>query len=280
MEKHSFHGGHSGQFCVHAEEKLEDLIISYIENGFKNVGITEHMPAVNDELMYPDEKQLGYTAYQIHKKFKGYVFEFKRLQKKYSDKINLYLSMETEWVSGAVEVVDKLKKTYDFDYLVGSVHHVADMPIDFSKEYFVAAVNAFGNIEELYKAYYDDQFDMINSLKPEIVGHIDLIRKFDENYRDKFENKEIWERILRNLELIKNLDLTMDINFRPLYSKIANEPYPSEKILEKISKMQIKCIFGDDSHSSEQVGKGFEDFKKIVKKYNLIVNEEYDFIKG
>jgi len=39
-ERISFHGGHSGQFCCHAQDTLEDLIKAYISKGFKAVGIS------------------------------------------------------------------------------------------------------------------------------------------------------------------------------------------------------------------------------------------------
>jgi len=44
----SLHGGHSGQYCNHAEDLLEDIIQKYIQLGFKKVGITEHIPPVSD----------------------------------------------------------------------------------------------------------------------------------------------------------------------------------------------------------------------------------------
>jgi histidinol-phosphatase (PHP family) len=279
MTKYSFHGGHSGQFCVHAKGKLEDFIISYINKNFKTVGISEHMPAVNDELMYPDEKQNGYTAQKLHKKFKGYVFEFNRLKKKYSNKINLFLGMETEWLTDSPSVIQNLKNKYNFDYIVGSVHHVANMPIDFSPELFLSSASAFGGINELYEAYFDEQYDMIQELKPEIIGHFDLIRKFDKQYSTRINNPKILKKINRNLKLIKELDLTIDLNFRPIYAMGVKEPYPCKSILEKISEMQIKCVFGDDSHSPEEAGNCFDEFIDIINKYKLNHNEKFDFIK-
>jgi len=51
----SLHGGHSGQYCNHAENLLEDIIQKYIKLGFKKVGITEHIPPVSDFFLFPDE---------------------------------------------------------------------------------------------------------------------------------------------------------------------------------------------------------------------------------
>ncbi|MFH2060773.1 MAG: histidinol phosphatase, partial [Pseudomonadota bacterium] len=58
----SYHGGHSGQYCNHAKDRLEDIILQYIALEFKAVGITEHIPPSDDQFLYPDEKELGLTA--------------------------------------------------------------------------------------------------------------------------------------------------------------------------------------------------------------------------
>ena len=51
----SYHGGHSGEFCAHAQDQLEDVIRRYIELGFQTVGISEHMPPEEDRFVYDDE---------------------------------------------------------------------------------------------------------------------------------------------------------------------------------------------------------------------------------
>ena len=45
IQKVSIHGGHSGQYCCHAEDTLEEIVLAYIEHGYTWVGLTEHMPA-------------------------------------------------------------------------------------------------------------------------------------------------------------------------------------------------------------------------------------------
>ena len=48
----SVHGGHSGQFCGHAKNTLEEIVLAYIDKGYPWVGITEHMPPVADAFVY------------------------------------------------------------------------------------------------------------------------------------------------------------------------------------------------------------------------------------
>ena len=49
----SVHGGHSGQFCGHAKDTLEEIVLAYIDQRYPWVGITEHMPPVSDAFVYP-----------------------------------------------------------------------------------------------------------------------------------------------------------------------------------------------------------------------------------
>ena len=77
---------------------------------------------------------------------------------------------------------------------------------------------------------------MIQLLKPSVVGHFDLIRIFDPDYKARLLQPEIMARIKRNLELIKELDLIMDFNLRSLL-KGADEPYISRVILEMAREM-------------------------------------------
>jgi len=47
---------HSGEFCPgHAKDKLEAILERALEMGFSVVGLTEHMPRVAVEDLYPEE---------------------------------------------------------------------------------------------------------------------------------------------------------------------------------------------------------------------------------
>jgi len=242
MKKASFvsvHGGHSGQFCHHATDSLEEIIQLYIEKEFSWVGITEHTPAISDALLYPIQRAAGLTPESLLRTFGKFMVECRRLQKKYSSKIETY--------SGYQEFIPFLINTYRPDYIVGSVHFVDDMGFDYSREQYDIAVETVGGKDELYCRYFDQQYAMIQLFKPAVVGHFDLIRIFDADYKKRLLRPEIMDRIKRNLYLIKDLDLIMDFNLRALF-KGADEPYISRVILEMAKKLEISVVPGDDSH--------------------------------
>lgn len=266
QEKVSVHGGHSGQFCSHATGTLEEIVESYISKGFSWVGITEHIPPAMEKFIYPEEKVLGLTCDSMYARFIEYFDECRRLQQKYGDKIKLYAAMEIETYSGAEQHVAALIEKFHPDYLVGSVHHVDDIPIDYSKEEYQRAAVKLGGVDELYCRYFDQQFEMITRIKPAVVGHFDLIRIYDEDYLSRLQLPDIARRIARNLEAIQKLGLILDYNVRSL-QKGADEPYISSVLLESVKEKGIAVVPGDDSHGVETAGLNIERaIEELTKK--------------
>ncbi len=255
MKLVSVHGGHSGQFCTHATDSLEEIVCEYIRQGFSQVGISEHAPALSDQFLYEDDRECGMDATRQWRRFAEYIKECRRLQRLYRNEISLYVAIETETCTGSDDFTRRLVQTFAPDYLVGSVHHVADINFDFSCEYYRRAAEAAGGITELYCAYFDAQHKMIARLKPAVVGHFDLIRLFDPDYRTRLAEPAVHERIERNLHQIAALGLTLDYNQRPLL-KGAAEPCPTAFIFERALELGIPLLPGDDSHGVSSCGSG------------------------
>jgi histidinol-phosphatase (PHP family) len=249
----SVHGGHSGQFCSHASDTLEAIVLAYIAQGYPWVGITEHMPPVSDDFVYPEEKSAGLNAAAVKSRFDGYMRTGRRLQAKYAHDIRIYVGFETETCSGSLAYAKTLINTYSPDYVVGSVHHVKNIPFDSGKRHYDQAVDGCGGLDGLYGTYFDCQYEMIKTLKPAVVGHLDIIRIFDPDYRRRLVKPAIWEKIVRNLELIRQLNLILDFNLRPL-SRGHDEPYLSASILDKARELGIDIVPGDDSHGVADIG--------------------------
>ncbi|MCP3898158.1 MAG: histidinol-phosphatase HisJ [Desulfobacteraceae bacterium] len=265
IKKISVHGGHSQEFCLHANDLLEDIIKKYIKEGFPWVGISEHCPPINDNFRYPDEKDAGISAGKLINQFQNYILKINKLKKKYSSKIKILIAFETEAYEGYIDYTKKLIETYKPDYIVGSVHHIDDICFDFSKQLYEQAIQSAGSIDSLYKKYFDKQYELITHLKPAVIGHFDLIRLFDKEYKKRIEKKEIWEKIVRNLKACKENDLILDFNTRALKKK-AKEPYISQPILKEAKKLGVQVVPGDDSHGIIDIGTDINAGIEILKK--------------
>jgi histidinol-phosphatase (PHP family) len=258
VERVSIHGGHSGEFCNHAEDTLEEIVAAYIAKGYTWVGLTEHMPPVSDDHLYPEERTAGLDAASMTERFERYVKRARSLQRTHAQEITLLVAMEVETYPGSIELARTLIVEHDLDYAVGSIHHVDAIPIDHTQAEYARVVAVAGGLCPLYCRYFDQQYEMLTTLKPAVVGHFDLIRIFDENYHEHILEPHVWQRVIRNLEYISDQGLILDINLRALF-KGAADPYPCKPILRQVAEMGINVAPGDDSHGVGSVGACWEE---------------------
>ena len=249
----SVHGGHSREFCLHAEDTLEDVVQAYLRQGFAWVGITEHMPPIDDRFLYPDERAAKMTAEQRYDQFARYIAACRALQNQYASQIDIYVGFETETYEGSASFIKHLIREFEPDYIVGSVHHVENIGFDLSPESYQEALNVCGGYEGLYCRYFDLQNEMLCELQPAVVGHFDLIRIFDPDYQNHLALPTVQDRIKRNLTLMRQHRSILDFNVRAL-AKGAEEPYCARPILETALEMGVAAVPGDDSHGVATVG--------------------------
>ena len=260
----SVHGGHSGSFCGHALDTLEDIVERYIELGFEWICLTEHMPAEIARLMAPEEAAQGFDVAELQQRFDQYFVEARRLKALHQDKIEILVGFETDAYSGYEEAVANLISRHQPDMIVGSVHHVHDVLFDNKLDDYKRAVELSGSIEQLYCEYFDKQLELIERFEPAVVGHFDLIRIHDPDYMQRWEVADVRDRALRNLNRIKELGLILDLNVRAL-SKGAKEPYISAPLMQYAIFEGVLISPGDDSHGVESIAENLIEGAEIFK---------------
>lgn len=120
---------------------------------------------------------------------------------------------------------------YQFDLFVGSVHHVHNLPIDYDRKlYLEAREKSGGTDQQLFEDYFDTQYEMLQALRPPIVGHFDLIRLLcDDPNMDCRQWNDIWEKVKRNLRFIARYGGVLELNSAAL-RKGMKEVYPKVEI--------------------------------------------------
>lgn len=259
----SVHGGHSGEFCSHAHDRLDEVVHAYWARGFAWVGLTEHMPAAREDLLPPEERAAGLDAAATQERFRAYSARARELQREYAGRIQVLVGFESEAHSGYEDFMAAWVSELEPDYIVGSVHHVHDLVIDATPELYAECAELSGGLIGLYCDYFDLQYEMLDRLHPEVVGHLDLIRLLDPRYPEHLSLPEVWRRIERNLDRIAEQGTILDVNVRAL-SKGQPEPYPSRPILEAARRRGILVATGDDSHGVEGVGAHCEEGVRLL----------------
>ncbi|KAF9191120.1 histidinolphosphatase [Haplosporangium sp. Z 11] len=319
----SFHS-HSGQFCMHAKGTLEQVVQSAIQRQFSIYGLSEHMPRYKPEQLYPEESHL--TVQDLENMYDQFLQEAQRLQLKYTDKICLLIGLETEFFdTHSIDLVRRLREPQrkclattagattkeivlpQVQYIVGSLHHIHGIPLDFSQELYLHALDVVGqgSWETLFREYFNAQFEMLQGLQPEVVGHLDLVRIFfssikgchhrhssgdkhehehkqeqrqDQNQNQNQLTQKLWALIKRNVDYVIAYGGLFELNSRAWKKGLA-DAYPQRDILEYILSKNGRVTLSDDSHGPDDVGmfynpelKQYLELMNIERLYYLVPN--------
>lgn len=249
----SLHGGHSGEACRHARGTLDAVVAAAAAGGFTHFGISEHAPRSGRENLYPEEIAAGDGPEHLEAAYARLAATRFDEVSRLAGGVHLLLGLETEVVPvvGWEGEMADLRVRHRPDYVVGSVHHVAGIPIDFDPAGYERAVVAHGGDEEsLHLAYYALQLRVIEALRPEVLGHLDLPKKFSP--RPPYTPR-IAEAVARNLVAARDAGCLVEVNAAGLRRGLG-EPYPSPGILRLAADLGVPITFGDDSHGPDQVG--------------------------
>ena len=251
----SYHGGHSGEFCDHAKSTLEEVVDTAIARGFTHYGLSEHCPRYREADLYPGEEAVGVAG--LAAAFEGYVKRAFELRDARADDIELLIGFETETLppEGWLAAMTRLRESHPFDYIVGSVHDICGRWLDYSASDAATLAADLGGPEELRIAYFEQVTTMVEQLRPDIVAHLDLVRKYDP------PGFAFSDRVMRSidgtLDAIQAHGSALDVNcaaFRNGYGPV----YPLPQILERAQAMGIPVTLGDDSHGVLTVGVGLD----------------------
>ncbi|WLF81512.1 hypothetical protein PVL30_005309 [Lodderomyces elongisporus] len=277
------HHSHSGDYISHAHDSLNDMVNRYIAMGFHTVCLTEHMPRLDDKFLYPEELEKQYTENHLQDDFSRYLTHAKKLQLQHKDVLNIIVGLEIEGINKAhIEYAASLMQDPSIEVTVGSIHHVHEIPIDFSTDLWLKAksVSTNGLTRSLYKSYFDLQGQVLD-LKPTIVGHFDLIRlcqpvdDFDETTKQPTSEvniakdwPEVWEVVEQNVQKVVSYGGLFELNSSAI-RKGWDTPYPKQDITQLIIKNGGKFCFSDDAHACSQVGLNYEKVLAYIEKLNI-----------
>lgn len=231
---------------------IEEIIQKAIESGLTKIGISDHSYTHFDE------------SYCIQKNaIEEYINAVNSLKEKYSNNIEVLLGIEQDYYSE--------ESTSPYDYVIGSVHYikVSDdyIPIDESAEILLKAAEKYfsGNIYSLIDLYYKTVADVYNKTNAEIIGHIDLISKFNEHGELFDENDERYVKsYMFACDSLLKTNSIFEINTGAISRGYRTSPYPSPQIYDYLKSRGAKFILSSDSHEKDTLCYSFSKFNNMI----------------
>ncbi|GBC92637.1 Histidinol-phosphatase [bacterium HR15] len=259
----SLHGGHSGEFCEHAEGSLRSILEAACRANYAVFGVSEHMPRVEPRYLYATERQKGWTVHTLEQLFEQYALAVRQLAKEFEGRLTVLCGFEIEVVPPDrwVQLVERYRRDYGFDYIVGSVHFVRDGGIDSSVDDpdTRRALRECGGIENLALEYYQAVAEMVRAVRPEVVAHFDLVRLLAHRLGEAHlcETPRVSTAALHALEAVREAGSLLEVNTAGIRKGLGT-PYPAAWIVQAAAQMGIPFCISDDSHRPSQVGFGLD----------------------
>lgn len=194
----------------------------------------------------------------------AYREEVLRLRKEYAGRMDVLLGIELD---NCADVTAE-----GFDYWIGSVHrlrdpeggwHVVDWDFETLEQCFRGKFS--GNSLMLIRQYYDEVRRMAER-KPTILGHIDLIAKFNENgYFFDEDDPRCRAAALEALHAASPGETLLEINTGAVSRGYRSVPYPALFLLREWRDMGGKIILTADAHSAGTIVYGYAQAAELAR---------------
>lgn len=234
------------------KDTAEELVLAAIDAGCDCLGISEHYVSVKgSSYSLKPEQEAGYKA------------EIWRLKEKYKNDISIFLGAEADYTSPIA---------VGYDYVIGSVHffelngEFIDVDLDPKQQIDAANRHLGGDLVELACNYYEIMGRMADKFKFDIVGHFDLVTKFNEGGRLFDEKDKRYIKAAENaLEKLVPTGAAFEINTGAISRGYRTEAYPNDYFLNLIREMGGSVTYSSDAHQARFITLGFDDAVKRAK---------------
>ena len=230
----------------------EEMVQKAIELGLSELGFSGHSYTEFD--LEPCMTREGTEEYKK---------EITHLKEKYKDKIKILLGIEYDYHS--------VGSLHGYDYILGSVHYILKdgeyLCIDYGRQKQIDAVNKYynGDFYSYIEDYYKTVADLYNKLKCDIIGHFDLITKYNEDGKlfDTQHPRYIaaWKAAA---QAIIKTPAVVEINTGGIARGSVSHAYPSNEIIDYFKENGKKMIFSSDCHNKDFLLCEYDTVKKYL----------------
>lgn len=248
--------------CVHTHttfcdgKNTPEQMASFAHSlGLKCLGFSGHS--------YVDIDDFGIKP----EKLQSYISDIEKLKQKYAGQMDILCGIELDSFSGSCSNLNL------FDYFIASAHAVKDKNgayyiIDGSVDSFLEATNCGfgGDFIALCSAYYEQFSGFVKNVKPDIVGHFDLITKF--NQGNKFyneEDKRYKDKALEAVDIVVETGAVIEINTGGISRGYRKAPYPAVFLLKRILEKKGRVIITTDAHSTKHLVSNVDIAEALLK---------------
>ena len=227
-----------------------EIVEQAVSQGMSAIGISDHSYTFFD------------TRYCIAEEKNGeYIKELRALKSEYAGKIDLLVGIELDGFSQGYD-------RSDFDYIIGSCHYVnfdgEYASVDSSLEGVRRAIDKYcgGDALKFARLYFDVYSERISDMRPDILGHIDLVAKLGVINEDSPEYRRLAVSALCD---VLTKDSLVEMNTGAISRGYRKIPYPAPFLLREIKERGGRMILSSDSHDKSTLTFYFDECLALLR---------------
>ena len=227
-------------FCD-GKNSPEEMVRAALSLGMDALGFSGHGPS-----SAPDDAAMDPSSAVAYRE------EILRLREEYAGKVDIFLGIERDWFwtpDGG-----------DWDYVIGSVHYVEKdgmhLGVDYSPEVFQKNAERYYGGD--YYAFAEDYYRLVGGIGKrtgcQIVGHFDLVTKFNEGDRlFDTSHPRYRDAALDALDRLAGQNVIFEINTGAMSRGYRSAPYPAPALLRAMRERDLPICITSDSHSAQTI---------------------------
>ena len=241
----------------------KEYVEAALEQGVSSYGFSDHAPIPLNDMGSMKLADLS-----------TYVATIEDLRTAYADRITLYRSLEVDYIPGVMNVDSPHILEAGLDYTVGAVHYVDYLedgyPWSFQRPNptFERGINTIfgGSVRKMVERYYALLREMVTQHPPDIVAHLDRIKRRNSNGRYWDEHAD-WHvaAVEETLEAIAGAGCIMEVNTRGIYLNETPDTYPSSWIVARAHARGIPLQVNSDAHQQQHITGGFVEAYRMLR---------------
>lgn len=232
---------------THGKSSIDELVQRALELELDELGFAEHYVLVPPEVV---DWRMEPTGLQV------YCDAVLAARDRVKGMLTVRLGLEADFIPSTTQELFEAIQSCPFDYIIGSVHFVEDFAIDRTADLWEALTQA--EINDMVRAYWATVKQMAESRLFDIVGHLDLYKKFGHG-----PTIDVTEDIAAALDAIAGADMAVELNASGIYK--AGEIYPAPPILRECHKRGIPSLVTTDAHHADELMRGYDEGVKALR---------------
>lgn len=255
----------------------EDFVKFAISHGFRAYGFSSHSPLPFETFWNMSKDDMP-----------EYLAEINRLKEKYAGQLEIYTSLEIDYLDETYNPSIAYFQELPLDYRIGSIHFLP-LSEHLSEDNMVCIDGAFadykdsvdryfeGKISKLVTRYFDSTLKMIEAGGIDIVGHMDKIYMNGHKCEGFSFDADWYQKPFKAvLDLIAQKGLMVEVNTKNLTKK--QQIFPRKEYLGLLKDMNIPVMVNSDCHYPDLVNDGRTEAFEILKEIGFKTTRE--LIKG